>query len=236
METSIRYKIQRLLARYINQYCLLCRQSSKASVCDCCLNSISRFKHAKFEYDLMHWAKIINALKPHQLPCLHAIGNYSYPLSSWVKQLKFERRLIYSEVLADLFVDTIIGRQQQLPQIMIPAPLHYKRYLQRQFNQARVLAQSIGSRLRVPVFEGAIFRQQQTEAQSSLDRQQRLKNVCHAFKSQMLPAHIHHVAIVDDVITTGATMQAMVSALQNTNPNLKIEVWCIAISMSNENT
>lgn len=228
----LRYRAQQCLARFIPQYCVLCRQASNVALCGCCKTSIKSFKHSLCDYNLMRWPKIIDAMQPHSLAHLHAFGEYQFPLSYWLQQLKFKHKLLYAEILAELFVDSISPRTESLPQALIPAPLHLQRYLKRHFNQARVLSQSIGYRLCISVLDGALIRQINTPAQSQLNRQQRLNNISTAFISPVIAPSIKHVAIVDDVITTGATMQAMIDAITKANPKLKIEVWSIALALS----
>jgi len=230
-----RYRIQCWLSQYVPQYCLLCRQANHSTLCASCQTSIPRFNHAQLYYNLMRWPKMIEALRPNMLAHLHAISDYEYPISHWLKQLKFEQKLIYAEVLANLFVTSISKRPGAMPQALIPAPLHTSRYVKRQFNQARVLAQSIGYRLHIPILDGVLFRQHQTKAQSQLNREQRLSNVHNAFIADPVSSPLSHIAIVDDVITTGSTMQSMLDAFKQSNPNLTVEVWSIAVALSSLN-
>lgn len=231
----IRFKVQRWLAQHITQYCVLCRQPNHCTLCEVCQVSISRFNHAQLYYNLMRWPKIIEALRPNTLTRLHAFGEYEYPISYWLKQLKFEHKLIYSEVLADLFVSSILKRPDTLPEALIPAPLHPVRYLNRQFNQARVLAQSIGYRLNIPIIDGKLIRHTPTLAQSQLNREQRFDNVSKVFSAKKISPAVSRIAIVDDVITTGSTMQAMLDTVKLSNPNHEVEVWSIAVALSSLN-
>lgn len=231
----LRYKVQQWLAQYVTQYCVLCQQASHTALCKHCKASVAYFNHSAFNYNLMRWPKIIEAMRPNKLTHLHAFSDYKPPVAYWLKQLKFQQKLLYAEVLADLFVSSIAPRQDSLPEALVPAPLHINRYMSRQYNQARILAQSIGNRLDMPILDGALFREYNTQAQTQLNRRQRISNVSSAFTAPILTPSVSHIAIVDDVITTGATMQAMINAISDSNPNLKIEAWSVAVALSSLN-
>lgn len=98
--------------------------------------------------------------------------------------------------------------------LLIPVPLHPKRETQRGYNQAAVLARALGHEIRVSVAERALARTRNTASQTRLNRQERKQNVEAAFicEAPTLVAG-RHVTLIDDVATTGATLDACATAL-----------------------
>jgi ComF family protein len=98
--------------------------------------------------------------------------------------------------------------------LLIPVPLHPKREQQRGYNQAVLLARELGNVLNVPVIEDALIRTRNTVSQSHLNRQERLENVAGAFTCQSINGIAgQQVILIDDVATTGATLDACALAL-----------------------
>lgn len=93
--------------------------------------------------------------------------------------------------------------------VIVPVPLHPFKKWKRGYNQSQVLATSIGRVLKKPVAEGAIVRNKFTSTQTRKDALQRWENVMNAFSlkdSRLIEGK--HVLLVDDVLTTGATLEA----------------------------
>ena len=99
---------------------------------------------------------------------------------------------------------------------LIPVPLHPQRQLHRGYNQSAVLARALGRALHIPVLRGVLIRTRNTASQTKLNRAERLGNVAGAFVCTA-PAAIRGktVTLVDDVATTGATLEACAVALLN---------------------
>lgn len=93
--------------------------------------------------------------------------------------------------------------------LLVPVPLHPKRETQRGYNQAALLARALGREIRVPIAEQALARTRNTVSQTHLNRQERRQNVDAAFVCEA-PTRVagRHVTLVDDVATTGATLDA----------------------------
>jgi ComF family protein len=130
-------------------------------------------------------------------------------------------------VLGQLFAQHVgATRRDPLPELIIPVPLAPRRYRQRGFNQAHELAGPLARLLRVPVRPDLVVRQKETLEQLPLDRKQRRRNVRDAFAAPAaLPAR--HVAILDDVVTTGSTVTELARVLALSGAE-RIEVWAIA--------
>lgn len=152
---------------------------------------------------------------------------YGFPIDSLVQQLKFGGRQPVARVLGDLLADTVRDRYRELtlPSALVPVPLHPARQRQRGFNQAERIAAAAGTTLGIPVLRDAVQRLRATPAQSGLDLRQRRRNLRNAFRvTGELPAH---VAIVDDVVTTGSTLLALGRTLHDAGVT-RIDAWAVA--------
>lgn len=128
---------------------------------------------------------------------------YEFPVDAAIKALKFGRRLWYGPALAQL----LDGAIEFLPadiDAVLPVPLHWQRKWRRGFNQAREIGRPVARRLGVPVI-GGVRRARATRPQTGLSAAERRRNVQGAFVASR-PCHAQHVLIVDDVVTTGATI------------------------------
>ncbi|MBT8082628.1 MAG: ComF family protein [Gammaproteobacteria bacterium] len=141
---------------------------------------------------------------------------FEFPVDAAIKALKFRRRLFYAPALAQL----LCGACAELPpdiDAVLPVPLHWRRKWLRGFNQALEIARPVARRLDVPVIHN-VYRRRATPAQSGLSAAKRASNLRAAFRVRgSLP--YRHVLIVDDVITTGATVRELARALIKAGPD-----------------
>lgn len=154
---------------------------------------------------------------------------YQFPVDSMIHRYKylgqhrFARPLIQD--LGHRLTDVLAADDQAGPQALIPAPMHRHRRRERGFNQAQDIAEHLGQHLCLPVHGGLVHRGRQVRAQRDLKREQRLENLKGVFEVHgRVPERI---AIVDDVVTTGATVRALASLLRQAGAR-HIEVWALA--------
>lgn len=144
---------------------------------------------------------------------LLALWSYEPPLDAVVQALKF-RRLDYlarhlGEALAARWKEEIAGVD-----VVVPVPLHWARRLARGYNQAERIASILAHRFDRPLV-AALRRGRATPPQTSLGRDQRLMNLRKAFQIRRAGAiRKRHVLLVDDVATTGATIEAAAAVLK----------------------
>ena len=151
---------------------------------------------------------------------------YAYPVDRFIRSLKFRGERLYARVLGTLLADAQRKLGVPPPQILIPVPLHSSRYRERGFNQAYEIACFAAGGLGVRVDHYSLARLVPTKEQSGLSVQERRRNVRGAFRA-VLRQPIEHVALVDDVLTTGNTATAAAEALHAAGVS-KIELWAIA--------
>lgn len=151
---------------------------------------------------------------------------YLDPISSHIQRLKYDRRLSVAPALGKILAMQVIRQSVHLPDALIPVPLHMARLKQRGFNQANLIAESVGRLLGIPVDYRIISREKATTSQTNLDRQLREKNVHNAFAVSVKERY-DAIAVIDDVITSGATIGTVCSALRS-NGYTRISAWAVA--------
>lgn len=154
--------------------------------------------------------------------------DYRYPVRQLVRRFKFNRSLASGAVLA-AELSRAVQRVGTRPDVIVPVPLHGWRFFRRGYNQADLIARRIGRDLDLRVDAGLLRRLRRTSAQSGLDAAQRRRNVRGAFQAgRRRGAPIpRSVALVDDVMTTGATLEACTRALLRAGVR-SVLLWVVA--------
>ncbi|MHC8388851.1 double zinc ribbon domain-containing protein [Pseudomonas sp. MDT2-39-1] len=156
---------------------------------------------------------------------------YSFPVDTLITRFKHSAKWPFGRLLAELLAQFLQHRFDEdldRPDALVPVPLAAKRLRRRGFNQAAMLARWLGSSLDIPCDEKLLLRIQDTNAQQDLNADARKKNLRNAFA--LVPdASIkgRHLAIVDDVLTTGATAQALARLLMDAGA-ARVDVYCLA--------
>lgn len=153
-----------------------------------------------------------------------AAFRYEGAVRRLLPRAKFHGDLAAIRLLADLMAQAWAHRSG--PQALIPLPLHRSRLRQRGYDQALELARPLAERLQMRLIANRLVRQRATAAQSDLNATERRRNLRGAFAVApgALPAH---VAVFDDVMTTGATAHAAVRALHRAGVE-RVEIWVCA--------
>lgn len=158
-----------------------------------------------------------------------ALFNYEFPINHLITSLKFHSHLEYARLLSDLLADRIVSqwyREYTLPEIIIPVPLHEKRLRERGFNQAVEISRAITKKLSLKIDIRSCQRIRSTPMQSELSAAKRLANVKNAFTVHF-SQQWKHVAILDDVVTTGHTVAELTRELKNSGVE-QVDIWCCA--------
>jgi ComF family protein len=140
-----------------------------------------------------------------------ALCAYAPPVDYMIQQLKFAGQLFFAAVLGALLARHTASRIS--PERIIPVPLHASRLRERGFNQAMELARPIARHLSLPLDIRTCRKTRATAAQSGMSRRGRHSNIKHAFavRGKLASAHI---ALVDDVMTTGSTVNELARVLK----------------------
>ena len=151
---------------------------------------------------------------------------YLYPVDQMVKKLKYQVRLDLVRSLTRPLIERIQREGVEPPDCLVPTPLHRARQRHRGFNQAREIARALAQKLCLPVNDQLVRRHKDTAQQYRLRSEQRKKNVKGAF-SILKPISYKRIAIVDDVLTSGATVNELARLLKGHGVE-HVQVWCVA--------
>lgn len=154
-----------------------------------------------------------------------ALFRYEEPVGYLVRALKFHERYPCARLLGGMLADALQERADK-PDLIIPVPLHSGRYRERGYNQALEIGRTLSKRLGIPLDLDSCVRALPTRPQTELTAKERLSNVRRAFVMNR-PVTNLHLAILDDVATTGATVNEMAKTLRRAGAR-RIEVWCCA--------
>lgn len=211
--------------------CLLCGAAGADGIdlCASCAAELPRNRSccARCALPLAAPAALCGECQRHPPPwdAAWAPFRYGWPLDRLESRYKFSADLAAGRVLSQLW-----QREPcpiRLPQLLLAVPLHRSRLRRRGYNQALELAKPLARALGLPLYAQALRRVRATEAQSELDAPGRRRNVRHAFAVApgiRLPGH---VAVIDDVMTTGATLAECVRVLKRSGVR-RVDVWALA--------
>ena len=146
------------------------------------------------------------------------------PIRSMHRSLKYEANLRVGTDLANrIQLPHLLSEQVPESALCIPVPSHRIRVLERGLQQTTILAESVASKLCIRPLSTALARSALSQSQSKLDRSSRLTNLAEAFEV-VSPISTNHVILVDDVMTTGATLDAAASVLEKKGISVSLVV------------
>ena len=193
------------LPRLSPAHCPVCaRPSPLAATCGRCLQRAPGFDHTV------------------------AAFAYAFPVDKLIQAVKFSEQLALVNQLAEALAQRITTR----PDGIVAMPLHPLRLRERGFNQSLLLAQQLAKQLGIPLLRDACERTRNTTPQSTLPWQQRGKNMRKAFACSA-DLSGQHIAIVDDVMTTGASIEALAQTLRRAGAS-QISAWVIARTLPHQ--
>lgn len=154
-----------------------------------------------------------------------ALFHYEDPVRRLILDLKFRAAYPNARLLGALLAARL-KVQPALPECIIPVPLHRQRYRERGFNQATEIARHVAKALNIPLDLRSCVRVRATPPQSQLSAKERRKNLKRAFEV-VKPPNARHAALIDDVITTGATLDELALTLKKAGV-LRVDAWACA--------
>ena len=161
---------------------------------------------------------------------LVVVSAYRPPLSDLIHRLKFQNQFWLDRTLARLLYLAIREARRThgliLPDAILPVPLHHIRQWQRSYNQASLLASYLARTFNLPYYPHLIKRVKNTISQRGLTAKARQRNMKNAFEvsHDLQQKNYHRIALVDDVITTGSTLNEIVKCLHQQGIE-HVQVW-----------
>ncbi|NMM27266.1 MAG: ComF family protein [Glaciimonas sp.] len=206
--------------------CALCGCAASDAICNACLLQYGRRRRQRCR----QCASLLNNNEASSPVCGACLKNrpafdatvvavdYAAPLDQLVLALKFGSRLALAPLFSVMLRDAMLEQCDcALPTLLTAVPLSRQRLAERGFNQSLEIAKPLSRALGIELFPAAACRLRDTQAQATLRLQQRAKNIQHAFS---VPADAidrirgQHIGIVDDVITTGETLNELAATLK----------------------
>lgn len=210
-------------------YCCLAMPPSSTIWCQPCLHLIPNVPRCKqcglhTEHDTDVCGECL--LHPPQWDRLFCISDYSEPLKEYVSKLKYAQHFWLAQDLGVLLSEYITDPAP----LIIPVPLHWKRFWWRSYNQSDLLGWTLAREFNLEKTvthcdTKIVKRIKATRPQQGLSRSFRQTNLLGAFKV-MKPINEKHVAIVDDVVTTGATINLLCAELRKAGVE-RIDVYAV---------
>ncbi|AUY34477.1 MULTISPECIES: ComF family protein [Pseudomonas] len=157
--------------------------------------------------------------------------HYGFPVDTLISRFKHNSQWPLGRLLAQLLGQSLNQHYYEglpRPDCLLPVPLAGRRLRQRGFNQAAMLARWLGRQLRLPCDEHLLQRVRDTTAQQALGAKARQRNLRQAFA--LIPGRELqglHLALVDDVLTTGATAQTIARLLRKAGAR-RVDIYCLA--------
>lgn len=226
--------LARVSRRLYPPYCLLCSQPSHSrhELCADCARDLPWNRHAcprcALPVPVESGTALCGACLKSPPPWDSAASPliYDWPLDQLLQRFKFSGDLATGQLLGELLAEFVASLPTPWPDLLIPIPLHSARLRERGFNQALELAHSVSRRLHLRLDNRACVRRKNTAVQSKLDAKERRRNLRDAFEVRTSFQSVH-VGILDDVMTTGATVAALSQALRAAGA-ARISVWSLA--------
>lgn len=154
------------------------------------------------------------------------------PVPWSIYQFKYHNRRIYGEFYAkELYRLYAKNIRDWGIDLIVPVPLHWKRKRKRGYNQAEIIAKHLGRLMEIPVDSKAVVRKKYTEPQKTLNNKERKKNLKDAFEVKKSWSTPKRILVIDDIYTTGSTIDGAAKALLEKGHN---KVWFLTISIGQD--
>jgi len=122
------------------------------------------------------------------------------------------------------------GERVSKPDLLIPVPLHRSRLKQRGFNQALEISKVVSKHTAIPLGDRLVQKVKNTQSQAELEsalKRKRIQRRAFSFSKTDMPGSVNHIAIIDDVVTTMATVKSLATCLESRGIR-QVDVWCLA--------
>ncbi len=149
------------------------------------------------------------------------------PLKEAIHSFKYDFITELADPLSKILTDYLKNKKLSQNTILSPVPLHWSRKSWRGFNQSEVLAKKVGEELKIPVRANILKRIRLSEPQTNLKRKDRFSNIRGAFECQNKALESQKIIVLDDVYTTGATLEECAKVLRNAGTK---EVWGLVLA------
>ena len=219
-----------------NIKCILCSKELNSNtlycLCDSCMHSLP-FNTGK---TCLRCDEPISSMTKYCINCKHNVPYYKHNKSVFlyegaikhlIRSFKYDNKKYYTDTLSNLLVSEYVKLNKDFD-IIIPVPLHPKRYKMRGFNQSELLCKSFKEKLHLNVDTKSLIKVVYTESQTTLNRTEREKNLNGSFEvADKKAIKGKSILLVDDVFTTGSTINECARVLLKAGAK---EVWSLTLA------
>lgn len=214
------------------EQCSLCRTPADGPVCPACRAGLPWNRSACPRCALPQQAGAGHlcadcAASPPPFDTGWSAFRYAAPIDQAVQRFKYHADFRQGRWLGAEMARLLARRPEPLPELIVPVPLHVGRLRRRGYNQALQLARGLGRELSIPVAPQLARRLRPTADQIGKSATERLRNIKGAFAVDEAGVRDRHLALVDDVMTTGSTLAELARACRKAGA-ARIEVWTAA--------
>lgn len=208
-------------------------------LCDHCLNDLPKFNYRLISADLLNWPAVNQLISRQSFDHLHCLSPHEWPFDKWIGSLKYHGRFELAGLLARLLNNSWqkninnlhIDENQPKPELVLAVPLHIKKWQYRGYNQAHLIAKRFARYSGIKYSSDVISRVVATDSQVGKTGAERRKNISNAFELiKPLPSLPKHVILIDDVVTTGTTVNEISDLLKQSGVEI-VTVLSITISL-----
>lgn len=215
--------LERILNLFFPRRCPVCDDVVKSSEGLVCRRCVSQLRYITGSVCMKCGKKLNSAEAEYCHDCSNkhhfydsGMALYDYQsIADSIYRFKYKGRREYAQFYGEEICRHLGPDLKRLkPDVLIPVPIHRKRKQERGYNQAAVLAHAVSQGLSIPVEEKLMIRQRKTTPQKELSGPERQNNLKKAFKILQNDVKLNTIIIVDDIYTTGSTIDAMAEELR----------------------
>lgn len=214
--------------------CLCCDRelTQKQTICSFCQSNFRLTYFEKFEeptsLDKLMWGRL-------EIVSTAAMLFFEKESSTQeiLHAIKYKDKKDLAHEMGKIFGEKLLSNHEKYGQIeaLIPVPLHPKKLFIRGYNQSELLANGMSESMKIPVFTDFLIRNTHTESQTKKSRFKRWDNVESVFEVAIEKyKNLKHIALVDDVITTGSTLEACVKKIKADLPHIQVSLLSLALT------
>lgn len=211
MWKTFREILHDFISLFFPRYCLACKRALLTQERWLCTSCFADLPQTHYH---LHANNPVAQKLYGKVPATYAMALYKFrvgsPVQHLIHQLKYGGQPAIGEVLGRLYGTQLAQKAWESPfDCIVPVPLHPDRLRQRGYNQSDYFAKGMAALLNIPWYSQCIKRSKNTNPQTKKSKIERLENLMEAFVViDTLSIQDKHVLVVDDVITTGATLEA----------------------------
>lgn len=215
--------------------CLICSQEltrHSIEICPICDSNLKYTFYENFEdaseMDKLFWGRI-----PLAATCAFLHFEQNSSTQEILHAIKYKGKKELAIAMGQRFGEKLAKNEAKFSpiQALIPVPLHPKKKFIRGYNQSEMIANGIASTLQIEVITDFLTKGKHTESQTKKNKFKRWDNVSEVFVVDASNyAHLQHIALVDDVVTTGSTLEAAIQKILEALPHIQVSVLSLAIA------